>query len=289
MNSIYFFTIATNTYKEYLNKFVKSLDNCFPDNDKKLIVISDKDYINNINNIYTYNYHICDTNYALCALQKYTYIYDSIQYIQLKLKKNDLIFFCDVDSYFIEKSKSYWNKIYNSIIKYDICISIFPWNYNDTNKYRVMKKYKNIPSIAQINKFRYNLLCASFLIAKPFWFNKIYKLVDLLTAYDMANLQNGCRIIPELPEQEYLNKIIQENIINTNNIWVDYFQIISNDIFLQEKHKTLNDFLENNEYIFSIKDYDPTIKLKNVKRNLSKSNIMQFIKNESNNNSNDNT
>lgn len=273
---IYMFTIATGAYNKYLKKFIETFSNIFPNINKQLIIISDQNH-ENINNVYVY--HIPNCNYALCTLQKYIYIDDAIKYLNLDINNNDLIMFTDVDVYFLEKSDEYWNNLYNKFLQSDYSLSIFPWNYSDNNKYQIATKYIQTNSISDTNKYRYNVLAAAFLCCNKYWFDKFIYVFNLLLKYDMINYQNNCRIFPILPEQEYLNKIMQENLIQTDNIFVDYFLILADASFLKEKNHTLKELIELNENIFIIKNYNTDIKYCYSERNWTKETILQELQN----------
>ncbi len=271
---IYIFTIATNIYSKYLDTYIDTLINIFPNQEKKLVLISDKNFYSD--KIEVFNYHIPDSNYAICTLQKYIFIYDSIQFLNLSLTNNDRILFTDVDVYFAKKSKQYWDELYSKLFYNDISLSIFPWNYNNTNKYIKMEAYKT-NSIALPQKFEFNVISAGFLFCNLYWLEQIYNKINTLMKYDLANIENNCRIIPNLPEQEYLNKVIQENLINYNTIWIDYFIVLDYDYYLSNFNISLNEFLEQNSCCFIIK-YNSDIKYLSPNRNFT----IETMKNELN-------
>ena len=59
---IYIFTISTGIYNTYLNTFIDSINNCFTNQEKTVVIIGDVEYKEN-QNFNIYNYHIPLTNY----------------------------------------------------------------------------------------------------------------------------------------------------------------------------------------------------------------------------------
>lgn len=121
-NIIGIFYIATGVYKNYFQKFIETINYCFPNKTKKLIIISDglKEYD---------NMYINGVNITVEDFISYPYPYININKFQIihhyakKYKINNIVYF-DSETYFFEKEESF----YDDLLKQskDKLISLIP-------------------------------------------------------------------------------------------------------------------------------------------------------------------
>lgn len=264
---IYIFTISTGIYNIYLNTFIDSINNCFTNKEKTVVIIGDNEYKEK-QNFNIYNYHIPLTNYSLCNLQKYIYIDDAIKYLKLNISENDYILYVDVDSYFEKRSIEYYDDLYNKFNEYDIILSVFPWDI-DKNNLDVKQEYivnLNTKRYTSINRSRFKNVIGAFFISKLNVFIKLKELVNLCLLYDLSIINvlddhNNYRSFPEWQEQTYLNKIIQDNWINSDKICIDYYILNASQDFLNRMNLTYEEEKNLFKNYFIVKDYNREIKM----------------------------
>lgn len=282
---IYIFTISTGIYNTYLNTFIDSINNCFTNKEKTVVIIGDNEYKEK-QNFNIYNYHIPLTNYSLCNLQIYIYIDDAIKYLKLNISENDYILYVDVDSYFEKRSIEYYDDLYNKFNEYDIILSVFPWDI-DKNNLDVKQEYivnLNTKRYTSINRSRFKNVIGAFFISKLNVFIKLKELVNLCLLYDLSIINvlddhNNYRSFPEWQEQTYLNKIIQDNWINSDKICIDYYILNASQDFLNRMNLTYEEEKNIFKNYFIVKDYNREIKMSINYRHLNIHGIKKDIDN----------
>jgi len=290
---IYIFSAATNNYKQYIDLFVKTLPLFFEGFDKKLILFSDQDYINNLNDIYIYNYHIPHSTYVLYGLNKLNYVIDYFNYIQPEYNESsDIIMFFDIDTYFIQKDKSYWDNLYNEFINKDLFFTINWWIlYLDKDK-KLKYKYDwppskefNINSCAYCNKNNdglYNIppLIVSFYGGKLLRLKELNEMLINHILVDTYYSETHPRILCQYIDEGYINRIINDNLIDCSNIIYKIYCISSNSNYLNDylhSPNSINEIIQSNDTIFCFQKYS-NIKLFIKTRNYDNNEIKKIIK-----------
>ena len=120
------FTLATNIYNYYLDKQLETIENFFPQFHKQFIIITDqyKDNYKLSDNIDVYYYHIPDMPYNITCLCKTVYGVDALETLKIKYTDNDIFFFLDADSIYINKGIDFYNNFYNKIKEFDLVVSL---------------------------------------------------------------------------------------------------------------------------------------------------------------------
>lgn len=264
----YIFTLATNGYAEYFENFKKSINNFYPNEDKTLIVFSNKLEEHNewqIGNTKINIINIPNLLYTSIVLNKFNFIewYAIIN----KLDDNQLIFFFDIDTYFYNDCEHAQNELTN-IINEHINSVIFTneldnlyIKQNNINRYMHGYVYNdddlNIkePKIFSDYSFSdHNLWCrdcrTSFFCGT---IKSIKKLNIIYTEYYKEILHTD-RIIPYIYDEDMINYIWLKQLIGEIN--EQYIYVTDNSLININKKE-----IDNKNYYINTSDINDQIKL----------------------------
>jgi len=260
------FYIATSIYKEYFYKyFLPSMKNLFPNEQKKLILISDG--LNEYDNEYIDNYniyveHIINFPYPIINLTKF-------QLVEFYAKKYgiDTILYFDADTIIFKKNNEFWenlktkllnannlifsyhpNYLYNNSFNFEQGL-FFPFNevdndivnqfkidYNDFRNHKsyimtsfFMGKYKYIKEYAEkIYNYAKIGLSTYYLRCIPFFSDETY--------LNIINHKEGYKLLLDkyitINPYTYYSEDYEER--NINNIWKNNFPEYES-IFINQK------------------------------------------------------
>lgn len=224
----YIFTIATGVYYEFFNNFKNSINNFYPNEDKKLIVFSNKlqEYNNwKIGNTFIEIIDIPNMLYTSINLNKFNFIE---WYCESKhVNDNDLVYYFDIDTYFYKDSINSQNILDNIIKEHNnsVIFSNHPYNLFIKNKNIGMYLHglidnKNfvpptLPKIFNDYSFaKYNLWCrdciTSFFVGK---LSSIKKLNKKFIDYYKEIIHTD-KVLPEFREEDIVNYIWFKQLIN---------------------------------------------------------------------------
>ena len=274
---IYIFTIATDTYNIFLEKQFETLNYLLPTiNNKNFFIISDKKYdLTNIKdkyNLNTYNlyqYLIPNTNYSITNINKLHVIKWALIQNDIDFSENDLFMFFDSDTYFIEKSKDYWNNFIDNLQTHDFTINmwlswniwedIFHWGKNilESNN-EFCKEFSAYYEINDKSKW----IQASFFAGKISMLNKLIDKFDEFMINDTKYVHY--RHMPPAAEESYLTKIVNDNFIsNEFNITCKYYAINFFDEFKKYLNiESINEYEEKFPNVFIVQKYASHLKKK---------------------------
>ena len=176
--------------------------------------------------------------------------------------------------------------MYNKFNEYDIILSVFPWDI-DKNNLDVKQEYivnLNNKRYTSINRSRFKNVIGAFFISKLNVFIKLKELVNLCLLYDLSIINvlddhNNYRSFPEWQEQTYLNKIIQDNWLNSDKICIDYYMLNASQDFLNRMNLTYEEEKNLFKNYFIVKDYNREIKMSINYRHLNIHGIKKDIDN----------
>ena len=280
LNKIHIITVSTGIYNNFLKDFVNSVFKVLVPKlskfDIDLVIISDDNYIheNKQYNNKIKNYHIVNTIYPLVTFNKFLYIFDTYKVFNYDL--SDKFIFVDVDSLFVKESN--YDDIISDILNYDMIFSLSPWvchplaikhrNYNIS----IAENPKEGSAGYRKNVSKNNFIQSSFLISDGI---SLCKLNDVIYNYASFDLNNNIkeRYIPEMNEQAYINKFLDEQLNNNNIIIPDCKIKVDNYICDDYNNNYQNNFQlfkkeileELSDKVFVSQKYNTDIK--NSKRN----------------------
>lgn len=235
---IHIFTVSTGVYNQYIDYQAKSLDNIYPGVEKTWNLISDKEYHLNLNEHKDYTesnyYHISDLPYPFITYFKTQYVRDMIK--KHNFNNDDMLLFCDVDSYFIDKGADYYKNIFNDD---KLHFATSPWMdfphsdivVNETKHNRFSKSYFG----------KYTKQSFPQYVQSSIFFGRIDKFIEMNNVImriigEDAGGFSEIGIIPTLADQSLMNKYIHDNpdkIISEYYISDSYeWDVVSDDYFV---------------------------------------------------------
>ena len=226
--------IATGIYKNNFNPFIKSINNFFPQYNKKIILLSDglEEYIDyQENNIHIEHHYIEDHPWPIVALFRFHYL--------VKYKVNcDYIFFINSNSMILP------NKLYNWFDENKINVTKhFSYRSGIKTTYELLLPSDDNPnSTSYIGNINY-IYCQSGFFGGPS--NLIYDMCeDIITMIDI-DLKNN--IIAKWHDETYFNKWLYDkqydkNLINITDVFFNKIFNKENDSnFIYLEYKKEND------------------------------------------------
>ena len=226
--------IATGIYKNNFNPFIKSINNFFPQYNKKIILLSDglEEYIDyQENNIHIEHHYIEDHPWPIVALFRFHYL--------VKYKVNcDYIFFINSNSMILP------NKLYNWFDENKINVTKhFSYRSGIKTTYELLLPSDDNPnSTSYIGNINY-IYCQSGFFGGPS--NLIYYMCkDIITMIDI-DLKNN--IIAKWHDETYFNKWLYDkqydkNLINITDVFFNKIFNKENDSnFIYLEYKNEND------------------------------------------------
>jgi len=230
--------IATGIYKNDFPRFINSLKNFFPNNYKKVILISDglEEYKNyDITNISIEHHYLCDYPWPIVTLFKMKYI---------------LMYPCDCDYvfYFNANSEILPIKDYSWFNKDKLNLAYHKDWFAYLNSSIFLEPWMDNPnSVSYIGTDNYTYVQAAFFGGPSKIVYNMCKEVNEMIAIDLCN-----NIIPRYHDETYLNKynILHENESNISNVLIS--QIIYN---INDGHDYENtQFIILHENIYNVDD-----------------------------------
>lgn len=243
------FTIATGEYKRYVEKFLESLENLFPENKKRVHLASDglTEYNNgtfpekNIVNIEVT--HIVDMAFPLIPAQK--------TYLQKECNREECkyIFYFDIDTIFMGMTDEKWEFIFKKIDEGNIVMSRHPHYDSPEQKLTWNLVEENMESNAYIPEEYDEYVISSFWCGKT---ENVLKMCDMVNEKLRRDL-----LLPR-----YVPRFIDENYIN-NIIWLVKIGSVKDLKFYESEHLVTlpnKHFTVDTPHIFLLQKYDNSIK-----------------------------
>lgn len=232
------FTIATNVYKEYFERyFIQTVNRIFKDYKKEIILFSDglEQYNNMIyDNTIVHVKHLYDLYVFDVQFNKFNFINQEID----KYKDDDLCLYIDSDTMFCENSLAE-QKILNTYNDGNVHITTHPiFTFESIFNPNYKEERKNVYE----NKDTYGIfVCTpkddkSEMITSFMYFSKssFKKFFDIYNDYIYAMNSSSPRILPNLNDEGIINYMYNNDIGN----------IYGEDMFM-----TMNlDYNEDNEF-----------------------------------------
>ena len=263
----YIFTIATNVYTEYFNNFKNSINNFYPDDDKTLIVFSNK--LQEYN-----NYQIRKTLVKIISIPNLLYTsinlnkFNFIEWISKKygLNENTLIFFFDIDTWFYDNNKFALDNLNNIIEtnKDKVIFSNHPYNLNIKQNELPMYIHGYInnenymdpiePKIFDNYSFaKYDLWCKDCITSFFCGTLKAIKELNIVFTNYYKEIIHSDRVIPQICEEDIVNYILLNQLIN--EIDKEYIYVTDDSIININTNnindKTITDDNERNILVYN--------------------------------------
>ena len=272
MSKIGIVYMATSVYKEYLNNFLYTLPNLFPNDEKTLFIISDG--LSEFNNkeykgIVIYVHNIVDLPYPIITACKLRYLTEVTKNYDL-----DYILYFDADSIILPKPNSFWEWYKSRLDTGKLLMSYHPhYLYTPERDFGepFIVSNQNSAGYADnnlINEKRCYII-TSFFSGRPSIIKEIDDKIYNMLGQDLARF----RWMPLYPDEAYLNAIyVNENIINNiGNIELERFITINPYLFAETDRNTDNVWESNFpeiETIFINQKYDTSIKSRKKSNNV---------------------
>lgn len=229
-NIIGIFYIATGIYKQFFNKFLETINYCFPNKVKKLIVISDglKEYD---------NMYVNGVNITVEDFINYPYPFININKLQIiqhyaiKHNINNIIYF-DAETYFIKKDENFYDELLKkSNEKFISLIPIFfvehtfrdhvygmntYTNFGETNNFDDLSFFYNNEQHNNLNNYKW--IQTSFFMCSLDILSNINTIVKDLIAYN--NRVMGCKL--NYSDEFYINYL---NLYYPELFYCDFYML----------------------------------------------------------------
>ena len=275
----YIFTIATNVYTEYFENFKNSINNFYPNEDKTLIVFSNKlqEYNNfQIDKTLIKIINIPNLLYSSILLNKFNFV---IWYCENNIKEDQLIYFFDIDTWFYNDNEYALNYLDETINEHKdlVIFSNHPYNLSSKKKQIPLYVhgkiynpnylepiYSNVFDDYSFSNYKllYKDCITSFFVGS---INSIIKLNNKYTNYYRQFLHND-RVIPQYCDEDIVNYIWLKQLINESDneyIYVTDENIINmyQDISNKEYSKDISLDDDDIKYLICNQKYDVDKKL----------------------------
>lgn len=228
---IYIFTIATNIYTKYFDIFKSTINNFYPEKDKKVIVFSDglKEY-----NSFQYDKTIFEIvnipNLVLSSIYYNKLIFVEWYCLNKNLQDDSIIYFFDIDTYFYNSKKAQ-NYLLDCLEQHKDSLIFSHHPITIINLYKtdnikifghgyLVKPGDNGVTTNALDDYsfsKYNLidkdLIASFFAGTI----KSLKNVNLVFRHIHKNILLNDRVISTYPEEDILNFILLKQLIGEIN------------------------------------------------------------------------
>ena len=239
--TLYVFTIATGEYKNYLNNFLNSINNFFPNENKELFILSDG--LIDKNDTYIESTHIniipfIDFPYPYINMNKFQIINEYLKRLNI-----DYISYFDSDTIFINKDDMFWDKMKEDILQNKFIISKHPF-YEDEKYYKNYDKFSNFININFDLYKNYkdydegDYVYFDFIDKTNSWLITSFFIVhkDLLNDY-----ANKIKILINKCERSFLKKLKFSDESHFNLLY--YFDFLNNKT---EEHYIINNYITTN-------------------------------------------
>lgn len=221
MSQIIVITLATNIYNSYIDKQIETIENFFPELHKQFIIITDqyKENYKLSDDVDIYYYHIPDMPYNITCLCKTIYGVDALETLKINYDNDDLFFFLDADSIYLNKGIDFYRNFYNKIKEFDLIISTHLLFYHPYHRQTMCKlfgeresKFAGYFDVTEKNIY----ICSNIFGGKIKALKMLNEDIKELFKKDMS-IEINYRHFPCTNEETYINKIVNDQINELSN------------------------------------------------------------------------